>query len=147
MKLAEKRLETLVKTESILLKKGKKAYQNLTDSQMVILKSIHATPVQRNGGIDGFLGKYIEGKPVSVKIQRVDETLDEAIDKLWRASKRKKCEWMVLIRTHIDRTNVYNFDSVPRGVIILDSYELKIEEVIDCIISNRQKEPSLDALV
>jgi hypothetical protein len=42
---------------------------------------------------------------------------------------------------------VYNFDSVPRGVIILDSYELKIEEVIDCIISNRQKEPSLDALV
>lgn len=34
--LAEKRLEALVKTESILLKKGKKAYQNLTEEQMAI---------------------------------------------------------------------------------------------------------------
>ncbi len=80
--LAKERLEALVRTESILLKKGKKAYQNLTEKQMAILKSINAIPVQRNSGIDGFLSEYINGKPVSVKIQRVDETLNEAIEKL-----------------------------------------------------------------
>ena len=67
--LAEKRLEVLVKTESILLKKGKKAYQNLTEEQIAILKSLNAVPVQRNSGIDGFLSDYINGRPVSVKSQ------------------------------------------------------------------------------
>ena len=45
------------------------------------MKSIGATPVQRNSGIDGFLSEYVNGKPVSVKIQK-EETLDDAINKL-----------------------------------------------------------------
>ena len=126
--LAEKRLEALVKTESILLKKGKKAYQNLTEEQIAILKSLNAVPVQRNSGIDGFLSDYINGRPVSVKIQKPDETLGEAVQKLYMASQKKRCEAMILIRTHIDVVSVMEFDAIPDGVIILDSYEVQIDQ-------------------
>lgn len=129
--LAENRLETLIKTDSFLLKKGKAAYQNLSENQLAILKSINATPVQRNSGIDGFLSEYINGKPVSVKIQKEEETLDEAINKLIKASRTKKCEYMILIRTHIDYMNVFDFNRVPQGVIIMDSYEMQIGEYIN----------------
>ncbi len=126
--LAEKRLEALVKTESILLKKGKKAYQNLTEEQIAILKSLNAVPVQRNSGIDGFLSDYINGRPVSMKIQKPDETLGEAVQKLYVASQKKRCEVMILIRTHIDVVSVMEFDAIPDGVIILDSYEMQIDQ-------------------
>ena len=49
------RLENIIKTDSFLLQKGKKAYQNLDEECMTIIKSIEAVPVQRNSGIDGFL--------------------------------------------------------------------------------------------
>lgn len=129
--LAEKRLEALVKTESFLLKKGKAAYQNLSENTLAILKSIHAVPVQRNTGMDGILSEYANGKPVSVKIQKEEETLDEAISKLIRAGKTKKCEYMILIRTHADYMNVFDFNRVPQGVFIMDSYEMQINEYIN----------------
>lgn len=128
VKLAEHRLNTLIKTESYLLKKGRKAYQNLSDMQMALLKSIGATPVQRNRGIDGFLSEYIDGKPVSVKIQREEESLNEALDKLIKASLTKKCSCMILIRTHIDQLQLLDFDQIPDHVIILDQYDLQIQK-------------------
>lgn len=129
--IAEKRLETLIKTDSFLLKKGKAAYQNLSENQLAILKSINAMPVQRNSGIDGILSEYLDGKPVSVKIQKEEETLDEAINKLIKSSRTKKCEYMILIRTHIDYINVIDFNRIPQGVIIMDSYEMQIDEYIN----------------
>jgi site-specific DNA-methyltransferase (adenine-specific) len=135
--LAEKRLDALVKTESILLKKGKKAYQNLTEEQTAILKSFNAVPVQRNSGIDGFLSDYINGRPVSVKIQKPDETLGEAVQKLYVASRKKKCEAMILIRTHMDVVSVMEFDAIPDGVIILDSYEMQIDQEIQHMQAGR----------
>lgn len=129
--LAEKRLETLIKTDSFLLKKGKAAYQNLSENQLAILKSINAMPVQRNSGMDGILSEYLDGKPVSVKIQKEEETLDEAINKLIKSSRTKKCEYMILIRTHTDYINVIDFNRIPQGVIIMDSYEMQIDEYIN----------------
>ena len=129
--IAEKRLETLIKTDSFLLKKGKAAYQNLSENQLAILKSINAMPVQRNSGIDGILSEYLDGKPVSVKIQKEEETLDEAINKLIKSSRTKKCEYMILIRNHTDYINVIDFNRIPQGVIIMDSYEMQIDEYIN----------------
>lgn len=129
--LSEERLETLIKTDSFLLKKGKAAYQNLSENQLAILKSINAIPVQRNSGIDGLLSEYVDGKPVSVKIQREDETLDEAISKLIKASRTKNCEYMILIRTHADYMNLFDFNRVPQGIVIMDSYEMQIGEYIN----------------
>lgn len=130
VELTNLRLNELVKTESHLLRKGKMAYQNLTEEQMQILKSVNATPVQRNSGIDGFLDEYVNGKPVSVKIQREEETIDEAVGKLIKSSKSKKCEYMVLIRTHLDILSLFNLEAVPSNLIIIDQYDLQVKHEI-----------------
>lgn len=130
VELSQQRLNVIVRTESHLLIKGKQAYQNLSEEQEQILKSIHATPVRRNSGIDGFLENYVNGRPVSVKIQREDESLTEAIEKLTKSSKRKSCYYMVLIRTHLDIFEMVDLDNIPSNLIILDCYDLQVHEKI-----------------
>ncbi len=127
-----------MKTESFLLKKGKSAYRNLTEEQLAILKSINAIPVQRNSGIDGFLNEYVGGRPISVKIQKEEETIKEAIEKLLKASKTKKCIYMICIRTHIDN-QFYDYSNLPNNLLMMDAYDLKIkhflkkEKINECI--------------
>ena len=123
--LAKQRLESLVKTESFLLKKGKKAYQNLSDFQMDILKHFQAVPVQRNSGIDGFLKEYIDGRPVSIKIQKENESFEDAINKMIKAGNTKKCCFMILVRTHMDEQQKFLHNNIPQNVIVIDSYELQ----------------------
>lgn len=139
VKLADARLHDLVKTESILLQKGKAAYRNLSDEQMGVLKSIGAIAVQRNSGIDGFLKEYIDGKPISVRIQREDETLNDSISRLIKASKAKKCAYMVLIRTHSDLFDLYDFKNIPENLEIIDSYEMRMSEMLDKLNAEIQK--------
>ena len=57
---------------------------------MAIIKSINAVPVQRNGGIDGFLKEHIDEGAVAIRIQREDETLSETVEKLLKSAKSKK---------------------------------------------------------
>lgn len=130
VKLAEMRLNSLIKTDSYLLKKGKSAYRNLSENQINILKSIHATPVQRNSGIDGFLAEFIDDRPVSVKIQKDDETLDEAASKLCKSSRTKKCIYMILIRTHLDFIDTYEYSNCPNNLFIIDAYDLLIKDIL-----------------
>ena len=129
--LAKQRLESLVKTESFLLKKGKKAYQNLSDFQMDILKHFQAVPVQRNSGIDGFLKEYIDGRPVSIKIQKEDESFEDALNKMQKAGAAKKCCFMILVRTHLDEQQKFLQNDIPQNVIVIDSYELQNELLLE----------------
>lgn len=129
--LAKQRLESLVKTESFLLKKGKKAYQNLSDFQMDILKHFQAVPVQRNSGIDGFLKEYIDGRPVSIKIQKENESFEDAINKMIKAGNTKKCCFMILVRTHMDEQQKFLHNNIPQNVIVIDSYELQNELILE----------------
>lgn len=131
VELANNRLETLVKTESYLLKKGKAAYKKLTEAQMAILQELNAVPVQRNSGIDGFLREYIDNRPVSVKIQKVDETLEEAINRQIKSSKIKQCSFMILVRTHMDILPLLDFAAVPDNMRIIDSYEVAIDSLLE----------------
>ena len=131
VELSNERLQNTVKTESILLKKGKKAYQNLSDDVMDFIKSIDAVPVQRNSGIDGFLKEHIEGGSVSIRVQRDEETLDEAIAKLTKASKSKKCSYMVLVKTHIDMIDTVSKTEVPFNLVIVDKYDIAIKKAIE----------------
>lgn len=130
VELAEMRLESLVKTESYLLEKGKNAYRNLSDNHMNILKSISATPVQRNSGIDGFLDEFINDRPISVKIQKDDETLEEAVSRLCKSSKTKKCIYMILIRTHLDIIDTFENSNYPSNLFIIDAYDLLIKDIL-----------------
>lgn len=131
VELANNRLDSLIKTESRLLKEGRNAYKNLSQKQMSILRWLNATPVQRNSGIDGFLRDYIDGRPVSVKIQKEDETLGEAVDRQIRSSRVKQCSFMILIRTHVDYINVFDFSAVPENMRIVDSYEVELDALMD----------------
>lgn len=128
--LTNSRLDELIKTESILLKKGKKAYQNLDENCLAVINSIDAVPVQRNSGIDGFLKEHIDGGSVSIRIQRENETLGETIAKLTRASKTKQCSYMVAIRTHKDIFETVNYHELKSNVIIIDRYDLQLEKAI-----------------
>lgn len=134
--LTNSRLEELVKTESILLKKGKKAYQNLDENCLAVINSIDAVPVQRNSGIDGFLKEHIDGGSVSIRIQRENETLGETIAKLTKASKTKQCSYMVAIRTHKDIFETVNYHELKSNIIIIDRYDLQLEKTISEIRKN-----------
>ena len=120
------------------MKRGKAAYRNLSEKQMDILQCLNATPVQRNSGIDGFLKDYIYDRPVSVKIQREDETLDEAVSKLSKSSKTKQCSFMILVRTHIDYLNIFDFDTIPDNMRIIDSYEVEVDIMMENFKNNSE---------
>ena len=99
VELAKQRLEDMIITESALLEKGVDEYNQKSEEELTLLKSIGAIPVQRNSGIDGFLKEHYKGKPVPVKIQSKLETLDNAKEKLERSSANKGYELKILIQT------------------------------------------------
>lgn len=129
--LAEKRLNTIVRTDSKLLKRGHKAYQNLDSKCLDIIKSIDAIPVQRNSGIDGFLREHVDGGVVAVKIQRNGESLNDTVNKLRKACKRKHCSYMIVIRTHKDDLDVLMHMEEYKDIIIIDSYDIQLYDAIN----------------
>lgn len=129
--LTRSRLENIIRTDSLLLKKGKKAYQNLNEDCMALIKSINAVPVQRNGGIDGFLREHINNGTVALRIQREYETLSETVEKVLKAGKSKKCSYMVVIRTHSDFINTLDYTKNPDNLLIIDRYDLQIKELTE----------------
>ncbi len=92
-----------------------------------VWKSINAHPVQRNSGIDGFLKTHVQGKPVPVKIQGNEETLDDAIEKLERACKRKGYALKIVIQTKKDNGQARLF-GLKSDVEVVKSSALLIEE-------------------
>lgn len=128
--LSSNRLDSMIRTESNLLKKGKEAYKNLQQFQLDILKQMNAIPVQRNNGIDGFLSEYVDERPVSVKIQKDNETLSDAYEKLKKSSMKKNCSYMVLVRTHADCVDTIKNEKMASNLILLDSYDFTLDEYI-----------------
>jgi site-specific DNA-methyltransferase (adenine-specific) len=128
--LTKERLNNPVKTTSFLLEKGEKEYVTKNEKEMAILNSLNAIPVQRNKGIDGFLREHYRDKPVPVKIQKPDETFEEALNHLIYASKKRNCILKILIRTRHEE-HLFDFivnDDQDKNIIILDSYDLSINQ-------------------
>lgn len=110
IELTKQRLQNPIRTESHLLKKGVDSYLNQDEKTQNLLKSIGASIVQRNRGIDGFL--QINGKitPVPIRIQKPGETISEAFDLLVKACKKNKYQQKVLVQT----------DGTYQGLLSLD---------------------------
>jgi site-specific DNA-methyltransferase (adenine-specific) len=100
IELTKTRLANPVKSESLLLKNGKRSYLNQDKNILEILQTIEAEPVQRNKGIDGFLKIKNSMRPVPVRIQRESETLEYAKDLLLKASSKSGFKITVLIKTN-----------------------------------------------
>ena len=128
VELANKRLEEMIITESFPLRNGIEEYQAKSESELSLLKTINAIPVQRNSGIDGFLKDYFNGFPVPVKIQGEYESLEDAILKLEKASTRKNYQRKIVIQTKLeDSDRLFPLNS---DVIVVKSLELQTKEIL-----------------
>ncbi len=125
--LANNRLNKMVITKSELLDKGADSYLEKTEKELAILQNINAIPVQRNSGIDGFLRERVNGKPVPVKIQGEFETLEDAIEKIERASKGKGYKYKVVIQTK-DSSGSSRLFEIQSEVEVVKSLELQVKE-------------------
>jgi len=125
--MANMRIANPLKTTSSLMEKGIGCYLTKTPMENIILSSLEAISVQRNSGIDGFLKVHQGGKAIPIKIQKNDETLYEAEYKLVQAAKKRKCQYMILVRTH----NNYGQRRLgqakrDKSVFVIDSLELSV---------------------
>ena len=96
--------------------------------ELAILKNINAFPVQRNSGIDGFLKDHFEGMPVPVKIQGEYETIEDAIEKLEKASYDKDYKKKILIQTR--ETGISRLFGFESDVTIMKSLELQTKDLL-----------------
>lgn len=129
IELTRARLDNPQKTLSRLLEVGKEAYLNQDERTKSVLEAINALAVQRNNGIDGFLKVYYLGTPIAVRVQKENETIEEARRQLLKASASKGCILKILVRT-TDYSHPAMFDvaNVDDSLLIVDSHELAIEQ-------------------
>ena len=131
--LTLERLENPVISTSNLLLKGEMQYLNKTEKELLILKGLDAIPVQRNSGIDGFLKVDYRGKPVAVRIQKEDESLLEAKNKLKEARKAQNCSLLLVIKTHNrfgEQAQVLGSETGTK-IVVINSYEVVLGEVLE----------------
>jgi len=125
IEITKQRLSNPVKSESNLLTKGRDAYKTVNSMVEKLLHGIDYIPVQRNSGIDAILKSTYNNRPILVKIQRDDETLQEAIQRLSNATKVKQSQKAFLIRTN-DINSLFEYDCNNSIINIIDApiYEL-----------------------
>jgi site-specific DNA-methyltransferase (adenine-specific) len=130
--LSQHRLDEMITTESILLKKGKSGYLTKSEKDLAILNVLEALPVQRNIGIDGFLKEHFNEKPVPIKIQRDTESLQEAQQKLWEACSKISTECGILIKTNdIEDTYLFKKDNYSKKeILVLEAFDLQVSTFI-----------------
>lgn len=127
VEITKSRLNNLIKTNSNILRKGIKAYNNKTDQEETLLKTLKARVVQRNKGIDGFLPNHFRGKPIPIKIQKESESLMDSISLLEKAIQKKKLDLGIVIKTHEDNA-LFDFDEIPDNILYLDHFQLIVEQ-------------------
>lgn len=132
IELCRSRLNVPMKTESKLLKVGSQAYLTKSEKELAILRQFDCDIVQRNRAIDAFLKKHYLGAPVAIKIQKTTETVTQAIKLLAEAGQKKKCSFLVLILQ--DAANEIELYSAPSNMIILNCYELEMQQRISKFI-------------
>ena len=135
--LCKDRLETMIVSDSQLLKRGEDKYIEKSAIEIAILNSIDAFPVQRNSGIDGFLKKHFNNKPVPVKIQGNKETLEQAISNFEASTQEQDFELKVLIQTNDERSNM--LFPVESDIKIVKASSLQIKELFKDVSSLDQE--------
>jgi site-specific DNA-methyltransferase (adenine-specific) len=128
IELANSRLKEMIISESNLLIKGTSDYLEKSEKELAILQNINAFPVQRNAGIDGFLKEHCDGMPVPVKIQEENETIEDAIEKLERASMGKNYNMKIVIQTK--ETGISRLFDFQTDIVIIKSLELQAKDLM-----------------
>lgn len=129
IKLTKSRLDNPIKSESNLLKKGKKAYQNVSVMVEKLLHDIDYVPVQRNSGIDAILKTTYKDSPILIRIQKENETLEDAIKSLNKAVNIKKSKKSFLVRTN-DIKSLFEHDNENSNIEIINSTIYEINKLL-----------------
>jgi len=127
--LTKLRLNNPIKSESNLLKKGKKAYQNVSNMVEKLLHNIEYVPVQRNSGIDAILKITYQDSPILIRIQKENETIEEAIKSLNKAIITKQSKKSFLIRTN-DVKSLFEHDNENSNIEIINSTIYEINKLL-----------------
>lgn len=128
VELSKKRLEEFKVTKSHRLEKGLDSYLNKEDYVRQILIQLDAVIVERNKGIDGFLKKHIDGKPVAIYVQRKNQSLSDAISLLRKATYSKGVGKKILIRTN-DVAVLFDEDITDKDdLMIIESLDFQVFE-------------------
>ncbi|MBE2200832.1 MAG: site-specific DNA-methyltransferase [Anaerolinea sp.] len=129
IELSLRRIEDPVKSESNLLRTGEEAYKNADEESLALLRGLEFIPVHRNQGIDAFLKKDINGFVIPVRVQRLDETILEAANKLYKAAKTKNTPVMLLIA--LQEGGYFPFgNELPPEVVVIDSPSVLISKLL-----------------
>lgn len=129
VQLSQDRLKTPIKSESLLLKKGRKAYLNADEEALNIISSLDIIPVQRNQGIDAILKQNYRGKPVPIRVQRQGESLHKALALLHKASQAKGAVKSILVKTSDDLFDLEVTD-IPHHVMIIEAPTYTVHKVL-----------------
>jgi len=126
VKLSVSRINNPIKTESNLLKKGRDSYLNADKEALSLLNGLDFNPVQRNKGIDAILVEQFDNAPILIRVQKPQESIDEAAFLLAKAMNTKKSKKSFLIQTQLN-TSLFNSPPNYEGMILLDSPALQIK--------------------
>lgn len=132
VELSRRRVADPEKTESVLLQKGRAAYANADKEALSLLQGLDIVPVQRNAGIDAFL-KVADNSLIPVKVQRQDEALYEAAQKLSSAAKSKNAERAILIRTNDTSRSLLELP-LPETILLIDAPAFQIRQRLSELI-------------
>lgn len=124
--LTESRLANPIKTDSYLLKMGRNFYKNSDVESLAHLMGMEVNVVQRNKGIDAFLKDSEFNGIYPIRVQKKNESFDEALNALVKSSLSKNFKHGYLIRTHLDQSFEFSLE-FPAWITVLDSIPVQIE--------------------
>jgi len=137
--LARQRLEQPMKTESLLLQKGREAYRDADAQLLQQLGDLELVPVQRNRGMDALLHAQVGGRPVALRVQRAGESLERAAELLERAGRAAQCRMLVLVacaatetgdaRAGAQKSRGRN-SSWPEHLVVIESVGAQLEQAL-----------------
>lgn len=127
--LCRQRLNSPVKTESPLLASGRNSYDKVDERVRALLSGLDYVPVHRNKGIDAFINVPHDKCLIPVKLQREGESLDEAVNALSHAGRKKKARKMLLIADLCSDDELEKYkNSIPADVIVVPSLASRIKK-------------------
>lgn len=131
IELAETRLNNPIKSESNFMKLGADAYRNLNEDIRKHLIELGIQPVERNRGIDGFVSCKNGIVPVPVKFQENNQTLEEAIKLLTKATKRNNFRKSVLIAETKSKMEIRQAGNLVVYICNKSEYIDLVQEIFD----------------
>jgi site-specific DNA-methyltransferase (adenine-specific) len=129
--ISRERLRQPVRTESLLLRRGRDAYRQVDAAALLELGEVDLIPVQRNRGMDAILRRQYRGRPVAVRVQRAGESVERAAELLAQAGESKSCQLMILIVTADGAHGAQTDSRWPERVVAVDSTRRQIAKLLD----------------